>query len=515
MKDLPIGVQTFSELIQNNYLYVDKTRHIYNLFANGGKYYFLSRPRRFGKSLLVSTLEEIFSGNKRLFKGLWIYDKIEWKKYPIIHIDFSHIGYDNGEILKEALTHRLDKIAAAHKISLPARMDYKTRFTDLIEALGSKAPVVIMVDEYDKPIIDLIDKKELAMENRDILRNFYSAIKGSDKYIKFAFITGVSKFSKVSVFSGLNNLNDITIDEEYATFLGYTDEELLHYFDDRIDQVAEGSNRADWLEDIKNWYNGYSWDGKNFVYNPLSILHFFQKRRFGNYWFESGTPSFLIKAIKKYHFDVTQLEHYRAGEAIFESFDIERMNVASLLFQTGYLTIKEVEQIDRTQRLYVFSYPNTEVKESLLEHILGEFSARFANEVSVIVHELRKSLAADDMERFIEIAKSVYAKIPYDMIIEEQERYYQTVMYLVLLLIGINIQTEVETNLGRVDAVIETASHVYVMEFKMGSAREALKQIHDKKYYQKFLTSAKKIKLIGIGFDAKQRNIRNYRIEEI
>jgi hypothetical protein len=251
------------------------------------------------------------------------------------------------------------------------------------------------------------------------------------------------------------------------------------------------------------------------VCNPFSVLNFFQKKKFGNYWFESGTPSFLIDAIKKYNVDVTRLEHYRAGESIFESFEIERMNVASLLFQTGYLTIKKVEQIDRTRRLYVLSYPNIEVKESFLEHILGEFSSRFADEISVIVHELKENLSADDLNRFFEIIKSVFAKIPFDMFVKEREGYYQTVIYLILMLIGINIQTEVETNLGRLDAVIETDSHIYVMEFKMGTANEALKQIHDKKYYQKFQVPAKKITLIGVGFDEEHRNIKNYIIEEI
>ncbi|MCK4766628.1 MAG: ATP-binding protein [Candidatus Aminicenantes bacterium] len=509
MKKLPIGIQTFSSLIEENYLYIDKTKNIYKLFAEGGKYYFLSRPRRFGKSLLISTLKEIFSGNKELFKDLWLYDKIQWAKHPVIHLDFLGMEYGSRAELIKSLEFMVNQNAQNYGIKLKEK-GYDKKFNELIRQLAKKEKVVILIDEYDKPIINHIDKPEIAMENRNTLRTFYETIKGADEFLEFVFITGVSKFSKVSLFSGLNNLDDITIDETYSTMLGYTQEELLHYFKDRLDALAQEGEKEQWLQDIKTWYNGYSWDGKNFVYNPYSVLLFFQKRRFGNYWFETGTTTFLIKAIKKYHVDVTQLEHYKAGEAIFESFDIERMNVASLLFQTGYLTIREVELIDRTRRLYILSYPNQEVKESLLEHILGEFSACFANDISVIVHELKKTLNEDKIDKFFEILKSLFAKIPYDMFIKEREGYYQTVIYLLLVLIGIDINTEVETNTGRLDAVIETAAYIYIMEFKMGTAESALKQIRDKKYYQPYLTSGKPVKLIGVGFDREERNIKDF-----
>lgn len=515
MKELPLGIQTFRQLREGNYLYVDKTAEIDKLISNGGKYYFLSRPRRFGKSLLVSTLEEIFSGNKQLFKDLWIYDKIDWKAYPVIHLDFSNIGYDNGEILKTALAHKFDKLAARHNISLPRHLDYKTKFSDLVEALSEKGPVVILIDEYDKPIIDLLHDPEAASENRTILRYFYSAIKGLDKYIKFAFITGVSKFSRVSVFSGLNNLNDITMDSEHATLLGYTDTEVTGNFKEYIDVLTVETPEPELLKDIKDWYNGYSWDGEQYVYNPYSIMNFFRKRKFANYWFESGTPSFLVQSIRKYDIDVKQLEAYKAGEAIFESFDIERMNVAALLFQTGYLTLKGVQHIDSKHRLYTLSFPNIEVKESLLEHILGEYSSSFADEISVIVYELKEHLNGGHLDKFFESVKSLFARIPYDMFIRDREGYYQTVIYIILQLIGININSEIETNQGRIDAVIETGKNIFIMEFKLGTADEALEQIHSRKYYESYKTSSLPVILVGVGFDPDLRNIGDYKSETL
>lgn len=283
MKKLPIGRQIFSEIIEDNYLYIDKTKDIYNLFAQGGKYYFLSRPRRFGKTLLISTLKEIFSGNKELFKGLWFYDKLQWEKHPVIHLDFLGMEYDSKQRLVETLEFLVNQNAKTYKIRLKEKR-YDKRFKELIIELSKTNKVVILVDEYDKPLIDFVDKKEIATQNRDVLKTFFGNIKGADEYLEFVFITGVSKFSRVSVFPELNNLRDITISGAFSTMLGYTNEELLSYFDDRIEKMAEGEKEK-LAADIKHWYNGYSWDGKNFVYNPLSILLLFEEERFGNYWF--------------------------------------------------------------------------------------------------------------------------------------------------------------------------------------------------------------------------------------
>lgn len=381
-KLLPLGVQTFSKMIKRNYLYVDKTKEIFTLLSSGGQYYFLSRPRRFGKSLLVSTLKEILSGNKELFKGLWIYDKIQWETYPVIHIDFLGLNYTSTDELIDTLHYLVNQNARYHDVKLEEKT-YDKRFRELVQKLSQRNKVVVLVDEYDKPIIDFIDQKETALKNRSILKSFYGNLKGLDEYLKFAFITGVSKFSRVSVFSDLNNLDDITLDKQYTTMLGYTHEELGRYFDPWLEEleIRFKKEKKYIIEDIKQWYNGYSWDGENFVYTPHSILNLFKKEFFDNYWFASATPTFLIKQIQTFHTPVEKLENYESDGTIFESFDIDRMNVISLLFQTGYLTIKKVEEISLTTRMYYLSYPNMEVKESFLKHLFSEFSRTVTDQV--------------------------------------------------------------------------------------------------------------------------------------
>ncbi len=375
-------MQTFRHLIEGDYLYIDKTKEIYEFFAGGGKYYFLSRPRRFGKSLLVSTLKEIFSGNKKLFQGLWIHDKIDWKPSPVIHIDFLQINSKTPEKLEKSLGKILRTSGNALGINLDPKSDYKDLFRELIVGVGrkNKNGVVILVDEYDKPIIDHVGAadKKTAKENRKILKNFYSTIKGSDEHLRFVLLTGVSKFSKVSVFSDLNNLRDITMSLDFATLMGYTDSELQHYFAAHIKTMADnlGVHRDKLLEKIRCWYNGYSWDGKNFLYNPLSILNLFAERRFENYWFSTGTPSFLINLTKEKNFSPEEFESTEADNSIFESFDIENMELVSLLFQTGYLTIKGKKESFDEETLYYLSYPNKEVRESFLKHLLKGYSEK-------------------------------------------------------------------------------------------------------------------------------------------
>jgi hypothetical protein len=506
MKKLPIGIQTFSKLVDGDYLYIDKTRDIYNLISQGGQYYFLSRPRRFGKSLLISTLREIFSGNKELFKGLWIYDQIGWDSYPIIHLDFLGLKYRTPEELVETLEYMINRNAQSYGIRLREN-GYDKRFIELIGEMAKIAKVVILVDEYDKPIIENIENREIAGENRKILKTFYEAVKVSDEYLQFVLITGVSKFSKVSIFSGLNNLDDITVDDRFSTILGYTHYELLHYFKDRL--------KGQSVEDIRRWYNGYSWDGKNFVYNPLSVLHFFNKGKFGNYWFATGTPGFLTKFIKNQKIDVQRIEDYETNELILDAFEIERINVFALLFQTGYLTIKEIKPISSTQSIYRLSYPNEEVKESFLEYLVADYTGKFADEVGYLVYRLQQSLAQADLDEFIGQLKSIFASVPYDIFIEDRESYYHTVIYLVLKLLGINVSVEIETNRGRIDCVVENERHVFLMEFKVGKAADAMSQIKERKYYERYLSTAKKIKLVGVGFNMDERNIGDLTVEDI
>ncbi|MCK4761488.1 MAG: ATP-binding protein [Candidatus Aminicenantes bacterium] len=520
MKKLPIGIQTFSDLIEGDYIYVDKTEAIYNLFAGGGRYYFLSRPRRFGKSLLLSTIKEIFSGSKELFKGLWIYDKIDWEKHPIIHIDFSKIGYNNPEVLEKELDIKIEELAAEQGITLYKGKTPVSKFGELIEKVSEKnrSKVVLLIDEYDKPIIDFIAEKKIAAANRDILRQFYTVIKASDQYLEFAFLTGVSKFSRVSVFSGLNNLNDITHDEKYSTMLGYTHEELLFYFDTRLAQALK--KRADQskeklVAEIKRWYNGYTWDARHFVYNPFSILNFFDKNRFSNYWFTSATPTFLIKLVRQRSVNVEKLEHYRAGESFFNAFEVDNINVASLLFQTGYLTIEKIEESEELDRIYTLSYPNLEVEKSFLEHLLAEFSSQYPDEIGVLVYDLKKYLYDNELDTFFELIKSLFASIPYNIFPADKESYYHSLIYLLLTLVGVNVQCEIQTHKGRIDAVIEAPEYIFIMEFKMDSAEKALEQIRQKRYYEPYFSRKKPIILVGVAFDKEKRNISSFKAEQV
>ncbi len=519
MKNLPIGVQTFSKLINRNYLYIDKTRDIYNLFAEGGQYYFLSRPRRFGKSLLISTLNELFSGNKELFKGLWIYDRIEWKTYPVIYIDFSHISFQNPQTLEMELNIKLEKIAKTFNTNLDQRRDYQGKFEELIEKLSQKERAVILIDEYDKPIINFIEteEKEIALANRKVLKKFYSVLKGSDRYIRFVFITGVSKFSRMSIFLDLNNLNDITIDDNFSRLLGLTHDELLKYFDDHIDRLSQKMNMSknDLLEHVKQWYNGYSWDGCHFLYNPHSILSFFSKNRFGNYWFSTGTPTFLINYIKKQNRSITSFEKEKVDSSIFETYDIENLGITSMLFQAGYLTIKEIQPVEVVQSKYVLAYPNREVKESFLKHFLTSFTTEESGSIGNRIFDLVKAVRTNNMEEFFTIIRALFASIPPHLFIKNREAYYHTVIYLVLKLVGIYIEVEVHTNIGRIDAVMKTDQYIYVMEFKMGTSDEALSQIERMKYHEKYLSSGKSIQLIGVGFEEVEKNISDYKAKPV
>ncbi|OQY26877.1 MAG: hypothetical protein B6244_12235 [Candidatus Cloacimonetes bacterium 4572_55] len=363
MKKLSIGRQYLSTIIDDDCIYVDKTEYIHQLI-HLEKAVFISRPRRFGKSLLISTLEEIFSGHRELFKGLWIYDRIEWETFPVIRIDFSKI-VDRDRPLRESINKVLDDIAEENNIQLESSMN-KGKFDELIRALSRNKEVVILIDEYDKPIIDFIDNLDQADENREILKNFYSGLKYMSRHIRFLFITGVSRFSRVSIFSDLNHLRDLTIAKQYSKMLGYTEDEIKTYFPEYLDMLShETELDGDQLfEKIRYKYNGYSWDGKNFVYNPFSILNAFADLDFGNYWFATGTPTLLVKAIKDKPININMLEGLKVQYSFFDKFTLHNFDIFSLLFQTGYLTIKAY---DRELETYTLSYPNNEVRVALRE----------------------------------------------------------------------------------------------------------------------------------------------------
>ena len=510
MKKLPLGIQTFSELIMEDYLYVDKTEEICSLI-NSGKYFFVSRPRRFGKSILVSTLEEIFAGNRELFKGLYIYDRIEWEKYPVIKIDFSKITYSGSrELFIETFMEKLIETGNKYNISFSDRKSLKSVFDELIKKLSNINKVVILIDEYDKPIVDHITDREQAKSNIEVLREFYSVLKSCDKYLKFVFITGVSKFSKVSIFSGMNNLVDITLKRKFSSMLGITQEELLTNFRDYIHSLAEEEvlSEEDLVDKIKLWYDGYSWDGKVRLFNPHSILNLFLHSEFENYWFTSGTTAFLMDIIKKSAFNPANLEGVTLGSYVFDSYDIESMDINSLLFQTGYLTVKD---INRKRRLYNLVCPNFEVKESLLNHLLGSFINENASVITPLYVKLIDSLEKDDIDEFMTVIRYIFAKIPYTLHMPA-ESYYHSLFYMILALMGVNLDMEVLTDKGRVDGVLEFDDKFYCIEFKYGKpgsdmsklTEKAVKQIKEKKYYEKFLSEGKKVIFLGVAFIDKE-----------
>jgi hypothetical protein len=508
MKKLPIGIQTFPEMINGNYVYVDKTPLIHRMIDTG-KVYFLSRPRRFGKSLTISTLEEIFKGNKALFEGLWIYDKIDWQPYPVIHIDFSEVSKKNLPLI-DSIHLILDEIADEYHTSLK-QANFGLKFRELIKALAKDKPVAILIDEYDKPIIDYLEKEKIqqAKENRDTLKDLYSVLKGNDANIKFLLMTGVSKFSKVSIFSDLNHLSELSLNPHYAGLTGYTHEELKTYFADYLKNSSEVLGIENIMEEITTWYDGYSWDGKTFLFNPFSILNFFENNKFDDYWFRSGTPTFLMKLIKERSYDVSWMEGMCVDSNVFEQFEIEKLEITPLLMQTGYITIKDY---DFRSGLYTLKYPNNEVRKSFNDFLLRTLSENPGDKNAILLYDLTYSLENKETEKFFSLIKILFKNITYPLI-DEKEKYYHSIFYTMLKLLEFRIETEVLTADGRIDAVIKTEKFIYIIEFKMGTAEEAIAQIKRKEYALKYANDPRKVVLLGIGFSAELKNVENY-VEE-
>ncbi|MEA3416139.1 MAG: AAA family ATPase [Thermodesulfobacteriota bacterium] len=509
MKRLPVGIQTFRDIVQNDYLYVDKTEKIFDLVNNPKGVYFLSRPRRFGKSLLISTLNEIFEGKKELFNDQWIYNSdYTWEKHPVVRIDFSKSKARNEDELINYIVYQLDKTAQVYGITLK-QTQYDIKFDELLTKLSEINKVVVLIDEYDKPIIDNIEKKKLAIELREILKGFYTIIKACDEYIRFVFLTGVSKFSKAGVFSGLNNLKDISMDTGHSSLLGITGQEMKSSFKDHIDLFAklEGISNAELIKKITYWYNGFCFSRTcEKVFNPFSMLLLFDNARFSNYWFESATPSFLIKLMKEKNFDIKRLKEMEVREESFGVYELENLAVLPLLFQTGYLTIKEY---DKDLMTYILGYPNFEVENSFQYSLLNSYSGIHIDGYLI---DLIRALRNDDFETFFDTLRIFFADIPYDLQIKK-EKYYQTVFYLIFSLIGLKVEAEVKTNKGRIDAVI-IDKDVYIFEFKFnGDKDNALRQIKERGYFEKYQGADRKIYLFGVEF--ADRNIGDWALEKL
>jgi len=508
MKPYPLGIQTFEKIINDNFLYIDKTKDIYQL-TRFGRYYFYARPRRFGKSLLLSTIKSLYQGKKELFKGLWIENKWDWaKNNPVVHIGFSGMGH-RVIGLEKAINQALDTIADDYNVSL-SKPDYPSKFMELIKKIAKqKGKVVLLIDEYDKPIIDYLGKElETAEKNRALLKSFYSVIKDCDPYIEFLMITGISKFSKISIFSELNNLTDITFHNRYATLTGITQQELEDNFKEEIKELAEFSNinEKELKDKIKHWYNGYSWNGQQFLYNPYSILSCFDFGEFKNFWFETGTPTFLLELMKNQK--MVQLENLEVGAVTFSSYSIKHLQLIPLLFQTGYLTIKERKADD----LYVLNYPNSEVRNSLLQNIIGFLAhTDYAYSTPTVIH-LKKAFEQKELTHLIRLIKSIFKNIPNQIFKAKGEFYYHSLIYLVFFYLGQYIESEINTNDGRLDAVVKTTHYIYILEFKLDeSGQVALDQIKNKGYAEKYYGDSREKILLGINFNTALKTIDEWK----
>ncbi|NUV00450.1 ATPase AAA [Marinitoga sp. 1154] len=513
MKKLPIGVQDYKKLIIENYIYIDKTKYILEL-ANSGISTFLSRPRRFGKSLTVSTLYYLFKGEKELFKDKYIYDKWEFKEYPVIKLDMSDNTLTTYDEFIDSLDERIGELYREYNIS-PIKNNLPTRFGHLITELSKKykEKTVILIDEYESPILEHINNKEKAEKFKAFLREFYKKVKTKDEYIKFVFITGITKFTKTGVFSALNNLNDISLNKKYATMLGYTQEELEYYFEDYIKETAKeiGISEHQLLKEMKKYYNGFSFDGEQFVYNPFSILKFFEEKKFRNYWFESGSPSFLSKYIEDKKVTYEDLVKNTVSAMDFSTREIEDANANIFFTQAGYLTFKGIKRYGLTEK-YILDYPNLEVKNSFSKLIL-ESNYKPKEEAYERVYEIYEKIEKNDIKGLIEEIKKIISAIPYNLH-KKEEKYYHSLIFTIIASAGIDVKAEELTNLGRSDLVIDFDERIYLFEIKVDkNAEEAINQIKEKKYYEKY--KGKEIYIIGININSEKRNIEDYIIEKI
>uniref|UniRef100_Q3AT67 AAA-ATPase-like domain-containing protein n=1 Tax=Chlorobium chlorochromatii (strain CaD3) TaxID=340177 RepID=Q3AT67_CHLCH len=505
MKPLPVGIQTFSEIINQDYLYIDKTGLASNLI-NKYKYVFLSRPRRFGKSLFLDTLKNIFEGKQELFKNLLIYNQWNWDvTYPVIKISFSG-GIRDKESLRKNLFYILKDNQKRLNIICEEKEDPNQCFAELIQQAFEKyqKKVVILIDEYDKPILDNIEKIPEALIIRDGMRDFYTKIKESDEYLRFVFLTGVSKFSKVSLFSGLNNLEDISLNPDFGNVCGYTQDDVDTIFAPYLEGVD--------MAQVKRWYNGYNFLGDK-VYNPFDILLFIKNQRmFKNYWFETGTPRFLIELIKKNNYFIPKLGKIQVNEFLVNSFNLENLNLETILFQTGYLTIKQLLLSD-VGVSYELGFPNKEVQMSFNDYLLHDITT--VSEKEPIRHELLAIIKAGDIANLEPIIKRLFASIAYNNFtnnyIESYEGFYASVLYAYFASLGFDIIAEDITNKGRIDLTLKTFDKTYIFEFKV-IAEEPLEQIKRMKYYEKYDGERY---IIGIVFDPKERNVSRFAWERV
>lgn len=521
-RKLPIGIQNFEKLREFNAVYVDKTAFVYKLVHELTPY-FLSRPRRFGKSLLLSTLRAYWEGKKELFKGLAIEqleadDPDAWQPYPVFYFDFNGRDYTKENAMESVLSEHLAEWESQYDFGTP-EMSLEGRFANLLVNVHKQTGrrCVILVDEYDKPLLELIDNPELQERNKALFKGFFGNLKSCDAHIQFVFITGVTKFHKVSIFSDLNQLTDISLNKDYSGICGITEKELQEYFSPEIKELAEeqGITVEVCLQQLNKTYDGYRFhqNGQG-VYNPYSVIKAFFSREFGSYWFETGTPTFLVKRLKAMDFDVRRFtdKTLYASENMLKNYSDDNPDPIPLLYQTGYLTIADY---DPAGREYTLAFPNDEVKYGFLECLMPEYITDCGSGSGIDVFTLRRYINRGDLESIKNVLTALFARITYTTKDDTFEHYFQTVIYLVFTLLGQFAECEMHTFTGRIDCKVETDKFIYLFEFKRdGSADTALKQIEDKIYTLPFIADSRKLFKIGVSFDSEKRMLAEWKVSE-
>lgn len=510
----PIGIQNFGELRNNNYVYVDKTGLIYRL-THTNKVYFLSRPRRFGKSLLVSTLEAYFLGKKELFKGLAMESlEKEWNTYPVLHVDFSGSKYNSVDNLKAAINKQLllwERVYGREEGDTTFSLRFESVIHRAYEQTGQQ--VVVLIDEYDSPMLDSNNDYETQKEIRNIMRDFFSPLKKSDPYLRFVFLTGISKFSQMSIFSELNNLQNISMRDDYSAICGITEQELRAQLQIDIEQMAQANNESyeEACVHLKQQYDGYHFsENCEDIYNPFSLFNAFAQKKYANFWFSTGTPTFLIDILQECDFDIRELDGTTATAEQFDAPSDRITDPLPVLYQSGYLTIKGY---DPDFQIYTLTYPNKEVGKGFIESLMPAYVHLPARENTFYVVSFIKDLRVGKLDECLERLKSFFASIP-NKLDNKKEKHYQTIFYLFFRLMGQYIDVEVDTSVGRADAVVKLADTIYVFEFKVdGTPEEALAQINSKGYAIAYEAGNRKIIKVGVNFDSATRTIGTWKFE--
>lgn len=518
-KRLGIGSQVLQDFTEEDRIYVDKTSYIYEMMQVG-KHNFIVRPRRFGKSLMLDTIACVYEGKKKQFEGTWIYDKIDWEtvKRPVLRIDFTVIDYHSSS-LEEGLQRYLKDFA--ENVGIEVEGVSKDMFRRLISRLAKEQSIVILIDEYEMPITDFVgmpEKDALLQENIFTLKKFYGTMKGMSRYIHRSYITGISKIGQIGVFSDLNMLNDLTLDARFTTMFGYTEAELRHFYAAYITEGAQkyGCKEEELLERIKQHYNGYSWDGieEHKVYNPFSIVNFFQSFEFENYWFSTGTPSVLVHGARKHQITLNDMEHIQASINMLKHANLQEFYSVSLLFQAGYLTIKKAERVGG-DKVYTLGFPNAEVRESFASYLLAEYVGKDWGEMDyTIAYKLKLHLENEKLKQAFSIFPPVISTVPYD-ITKHTEGFFHTIMHVLMYSTGLTVFSELESAEGRLDTICIASKAIYIFEFKLdGTAAAAISQIKAKNYAAPYFLVEKNIYLIGVNFLSAEKRINEILVQK-